>query len=314
MTNLKITSNIHTNKEVKKSKSEELQESKKRLNEALGGFKQIASGFVKLIYDNPELLTFCGVLIGSELFNWLKPEQQFYAISLETKWPPIIDLSKSEKRELVKIYKKEGSEVFEKKLILKCKLYFTEEHMISLKEKWKTNGLLDSREFILNEIITCHNNKNYFASVILALSQIEGIIADGFYHKGRMQGAKYKEYLELLFNYETEDSDETFKSFILHEVLKNFEHGKYKNYDLSRHAIMHGADKTYGIYEKSIQSIMLLDYLQDNFNYIFLKGSKIYHRHGCSYLEKTSNERVMTKNIENLTAKNMRPCKKCSIE
>ena len=54
-------------------------------------------------------------------------------------------------------------------------------------------------------------------------------------------------------------NDEAFQRFINDIVLVHFEHGKAINSNLSRHAIMHGADKTYGNYLNSLKAILLFN-------------------------------------------------------
>jgi len=81
-----------------------------------------------------------------------------------------------------------------------------------------------------------------------------------------MDGKVQKEYfIKLLSKTEIYSYDQAIKTFLFNVILVGFEHGTIPKSFLSRHAILHGADTTYGTVTNSLKSILLFDYLQGKF-------------------------------------------------
>ncbi|MDO9581022.1 MAG: hypothetical protein Q7J06_10740, partial [Bacteroidales bacterium] len=99
------------------------------------------------------------------------------------------------------------------------------------------------------------------------LTQIEGVIVDGYCHKGWLGQDKLKRYIEKLYdlNSRTHNIDRVIKEILLNNILVNFLHGDRINSSLSRNAILHGADIEYGIPKNSLKTILLFNYLQRSF-------------------------------------------------
>lgn len=234
--------------------------------------------------------------------------EQFNIILLELGYPPIRVLDTQSKKNIVELYSnnQENMDDYIDNNILKN---ISREYLLDLLIDWKDNALLKDRIRIMEEIIELHTANKYFGSTILAVSQIEGIIADGFFHEGHLREKKIKNYVSSMQGNGT--NDETFSRFINDVVLVQFEHGKAIDSSLSRHAIMHGADKTYGSYLNSIRAILLLDYLQDRFSFFYIEDSKILHRYGCRYLNKTNKKIIGTRRVHELVSEEFKLCKIC---
>ena len=237
-----------------------------------------------------------------------KISEQFNIILLELGYPPIRVLDIESKKVIVELYSNNHDYMIDyiDENILNN---LSQEYLLDLLVDWKDNALLKDRMQVMEELIDLHNNKKYFGSTILAISQIEGIIADGFYHGGHLKESKIKNYVSKISG--SGSNDEAFQRFINDIVLVHFEHGKAINSNLSRHAIMHGADKTYGNYLNSLKAILLLDYLQDRFKFFYIEDSKILHRYGCRYLNNSNKKIIGTRNIHELAGEKYKLCKIC---
>jgi hypothetical protein len=233
---------------------------------------------------------------------------QFNIILLELGYPPMRVLDIESKKMIIELYSDNHKNIINyiDENVLKN---LSQEYFMNLLIDWRDNALLKERIQIMEELINLHNNKKYFGSTILALSQIEGIIADGFYHSGYLRETTVKNYVSNIQG--NGSNDEAFQQFINDIVLVHFEHGKEIGSNLSRHAIMHGADKTYGNYSNSIKAILLLDYLQDRFNFFYIEDSKILHQYGCRYLNKTNKKIIGTRKVHELVRENYKLCKIC---
>ncbi len=109
---------------------------------------------------------------------------------------------------------------------------------------------------IIPAAVDAHINERYYLSIPALLPQIEGIIADGFGHRGQMGGRRLEKYISALL---TDDElyssyNSIVKVFLDNVVLVSFEHGGAINLSLSRHAILHGADVNYGTPENFFES------------------------------------------------------------
>lgn len=145
--------------------------------------------------------------------------------------------------------------------------FFTCEVIQEMKTDWRKMNWLSDRMPILEEAILSHNDSRYYAAISTLLPQLEGIIAERCDGSDYISQNKIKETAKTLLN-ETSilSFDEHILLFYLSHVLSSFEHGKDIEYPLSRHAILHGADKTYGYKVNSIRCIMLFDYIITRIN------------------------------------------------
>ncbi|MEH6769308.1 hypothetical protein [Maribacter arcticus] len=124
--------------------------------------------------------------------------------------------------------------------------------------KLKHNARLD----IIKEAIDCHNEKKYYASTILFLSQADGMCG-GYLFKGGNRKQELKKYLAtseygsfflLLLNSINQKS--AIDSFYPEES------GDYES-DLNRHGVIHGYNTSFGTKENSLKAFSLLCFVND---------------------------------------------------
>ncbi len=249
--------------------------------------------------------------LGITLGEYFRAKEQLDNILLDYDWPPILHLPKSVLDELLESYELMDESEFIKFLEVQLKNHLTEDYIDSITNDWKLNPLLKHRMSLLQEAVKCHKKENYYASVILLLSQVEGMVANGFYHNSNMGEKAYRKYLEKLFSDVPSQNELAIKDFILKRVLARFVHGSPINSTISRHAIMHGADTSFGTYSNSIKALLLIDYLQEYFGYVRIVGSNRYHIHGCHYLNQTIRPVEVSKYTNKFKEEGCLPCSIC---
>ncbi len=192
-------------------------------------------------------------------------------------------------------------------------------HLRSMLREWGRKPWLRKRMPILREAVEAHIQRRYLLSVPPILAQLEGIVAEGFAHRGRLShrdrtGKNPKtleEYLRrLLPADESDTSDQAVRDLMLDVVLGNFEHGVPLPGNVNRHAILHGADTDYGMIEYSLKAILLFDYLQDAFEFVASEGGRAYHLPGCRALGRARKDRVVFRS-EAEASEGRRPCRTC---
>ncbi|MCZ8512418.1 hypothetical protein O9H85_08220 [Paenibacillus filicis] len=184
-------------------------------------------------------------------------------ILVDCGYPPSDKFFTFEISEIIDYYDEHGKEKTEQYLHEYLFQRFDQEELNGLLSEWESFELLSKRMLILRQSINAHVNGNYFIAIPPLLAQLEGMVADGFQHIGRMDGYKMKGYLsDLLSEDHIMSFDSVALGFYKTIVLVNFEHGKPLESYLSRNAILHGADTEYGTPVNSLKSILLFDYIQ----------------------------------------------------
>jgi len=204
-----------------------------------------------------------------ELFEALEDNfVDFKKIIVELGYPPRGELPFTFINQVVLDYHEHGAE-YVKNYLDKDMCYFYNSRIIeSFLLNWHANSILESRLPILRNVVKCHKQKMYYASVTGILPQLEGIIAESFNHKGKLDGEQLRIYLQYLLvipenelnNLSLEDA---FRKYYLQYILVSFKHGQTIHSEISRHAILHGGHIDYGHEENSLKLILLFDFLAD---------------------------------------------------
>jgi hypothetical protein len=115
---------------------------------------------------------------------------------------------------------------------------------------------------IIKEAIDCHNEKKYYASTILFLSQADGM-CNGYLFNGRNKKQELKKYLATSKN-------GSFFSLLLNSINKKSAIDSYypeeiDDYqsDLNRHGVIHGYNTNFGTQENSLKAFSLLCFVND---------------------------------------------------
>jgi hypothetical protein len=214
---------------------------------------------------------------------------KFSKILLLYGWPPHQEMNINHMIEIIdlqgssEIKKDSISELINSKFLS----FYNEKRINKMLTSWSSKEWLSKRIPILRECVKAHINEMYFVSVPALLPQIEGIIADGYSHKGKMNGTDLSDYSKRLLNNANRFSyDSVIQDYFFQFVLATFEHGKTINSFLSRHAILHGGDCSYGTEVNSLKSLLLFDYFQDKFGFASLPNTRVYHKQGCGVITK----------------------------
>ena len=189
----------------------------------------------------------------------------YKSVITELGYPPILEVPIEFVEKIVYDYKKHNIEYVAEYIDEIVLDYHNEGYLQKMAHKWENKKLVKNRIHILRNVIKCHNQQMYDASIPTLLPQLEGIIADAFGHTGKFTGYHMKTYLEhLLIN--NLDKDEFTLNDVLHayytgNLLVGFGFGEQITSDVSRNAILHGGDTQYGKQLNSLKLILVFDYL-----------------------------------------------------
>lgn len=213
--------------------------------------------------------------------------QRFSFIMVELGWPPHASLTPREMRQIVDVYDQHGPAEAGRIVNEYMLTRYDSELIEDMYQRWEDSRWLRTRLPILRQAIDAHLDGKYFVSVPSLLPQIEGIIAEGHAHRGRLMGPVLREYSEKLLSDRGFFSfDEAIWQFLDEVVLARFEHGVGSYPTFSRHAILHGADTEYGTATNSLKCILLFDYVQAKFRVASVGNGKAYHANWCPVVQK----------------------------
>lgn len=145
--------------------------------------------------------------------------------------------------------------------------YYSSEKIRLIAFEWESNELLKERMSILRNVIMAHNLGMYNVTIPTLLTQLEGVLIDTFNIRGKVDGKIIELLLECLLKDDNNESGFNFDTEI-HEyytknIIQSFKHGEPIKSGISRNAILHGADKRYGILSNSLKTILLFDYISN---------------------------------------------------
>ena len=282
-----------------------------------GYLSQVASQY-SAIFNNP---VFRDIVV-----RWrenLELETKFALVMSELGWPPPKHLPQQLKRQIVEEFDGFGDEPDRDSLarfvaavereVLK---YYIDDSVRGMLAVWSVKHLLSRRLHILTAAVNAHCREDFWLSVPVLLAQAEGIVADGFNHKGRMNSNTYTRYRAELFRATDDDLvpeavNEALIRFCVGVVYVAFAHGEPVSSTLSRHAILHGGDVDYGTAANSLKVLLLIDFLQDSFRLTVLEGSDVYHSDDCVALARSTSRGRSFRDLDDVLAEGKRPCKRC---
>ncbi len=242
---------------------------------------------------------------------------RFSQLMIEIGWPPPADLPLSLVNQILRLADEKGAEAATPHIEKVLCDFYTPERLQRKVRKWGRTKLLGRRKRILEKAIKAHAAGDYELSVPTVVAQVEGVIADGFGHVGRMNGKQYQDYLNAHFDSDGDSriedaANQAVQSFVAKVLLAQFEHGSPSRSKLSRHAILHGGDTDYPSEENSLKAILLLDVLQDSFGFVTIEGSSVFHKDGCPAVLNSKRRARHHKDADALLDGGKRPCKRCN--
>jgi hypothetical protein len=254
--------------EVAESINKKIESMIKTMTKSVESMAKTLDAISKQITDSFKYLDFSWFdEIGKELEKVEDDIIQFKTIIVRLGYPPHEDMPVSDIRRIVADYNEFGEEYVKKYLDDLMFEIYDEKYLDDILLKWEQTKLLSSRISILRNVIKCHNQQMYNASIPTLLPQLEGIIVDAFQHKGELRGHHLGVYLKHLLIKPNEEESYSFEDAIhiyyMQHILVHFEHGKEIRSEVSRHAILHGGLTNYGSRENSLKLILLFDFLSD---------------------------------------------------
>ncbi|MHC3396059.1 hypothetical protein ACV1QZ_06420 [Bacillus subtilis] len=203
--------------------------------------------------------------------------KRFKEVILFLGYPPSDNMDIRLIRKIGKVCIEEGVNHLKKIIDDLMKEFYSPERIDHLMKEWESYSFLKDRLPLLGQALKAHNLGMYSVAVPSLLSQMEGIIIDGFDVKGEVPGYLFKRLISLLFDNES-ISDKTDKSkaeelaellrfeklicdYYFNFLLEHFEHGQEEVSNVSRHAILHGGARpiSYNHEHISLKMIIMMD-------------------------------------------------------
>ena len=195
-------------------------------------------------------------------FNNIKRDDNAYEKILIDNGYPLIDIPVEEKQTICILRNSEDIRLIIDRSMLRS---YTDSKVKIIFNSWREKTILCKRIHLIEDAIYAYENEKYSLSIPIFLSQVEGLIAEFYDHKGRMNGSIYKSYIKRTLNMdkdEKEYKDKIMNAFFFKEILANFEHGDEIS-KFSRHAILHGGDVNYGTKINNLKIIISFDIILD---------------------------------------------------
>ncbi|PAE07783.1 hypothetical protein CHI12_09455 [Terribacillus saccharophilus] len=140
--------------------------------------------------------------------------------------------------------------------------YYDNEELNNIAKRWEELDHIKSSISILRDIIMAHNSGLYNLSVPSTIILFEGVVMEAFNVEGRTSNVMLGKLIEVLYSdWSFMSYDEQIRAFYEAKVKESFERGKVVGSDISRNAILHGYDKSYGVESVSLKAILFLDQL-----------------------------------------------------
>lgn len=201
--------------------------------------------------------------------------KRFKEVIIAMGYPPSDNMDMRLIRKIGKVILEHDADYL-KKIIDDIMLEFhTPDRITEIKLEWEHYIFLKDRLPLLRQALNAHNLGMYAITIPSLLSQMEGIIIDGFELKKKVKGYEFECLVKVLFNHDDvnpkkeiqNDQEEIFDfdrlicEFYLKFLLAPFEHGQQEVSRESRHAILHGGARpiTYDHEHISLKMIIMMD-------------------------------------------------------
>lgn len=218
--------------------------------------------------------------------------ERYPGICAEFGWPPF-DVPISTVMEVVNLYDKKGAEARPDIDALFVRLV-PKRVLQDLRQQWAECHLLRRRAHILDAVMRAHLRKDFSLTVPVLLASVEGVVADLHVPKGRMRQADVKRYLGETFASQdaperwSSQLNDTARSVIVDAMVGSFYHGDPLPKEVRRNAVLHGADVGYDTEANSLKAILMLDLVREQYGYVALADSDVYHQQTCSTLRRST--------------------------
>jgi Metal binding domain of Ada len=229
-------------------------------------------------------------------------------------WPPVLDIYTTQVSEILERFDSDAPEALAQEVSQFLVEFFSPELLRQKVAKWKELHWVQKRIGIVEKAVEAHIRGDFELSVPTMLAQIEGVVASGFAYVGFMRVADLKKLHDKLLGQSGRATDAGFKQYIDAVLLVPFEHGHALGSQLSRHAILHGADTEYGTPQNSLRTILLFDYLVESFRFVALEGSSVFHAPGCRHAMSSRHPRQVFRDSDEGLRAGLRPCAHCQPE
>lgn len=253
--------------------------------------------------------------ISETMRPMLERLERYPGICVEFGWPPF-DVPLPIVAKVVDLYDQKGEQARADVDALFARLV-SKQALRDLMQEWSECHLLRRRAHILEAAIRAHLRRDYAVTVPVLLASIEGVIADLHVPKGRMVQADVERYLAETFASDaaperwSSQLNEATRSVIVDAMVGRFFHGDPLPKEIRRNAVLHGADVAYDTEANSLKAILMLDLIREQYGYLALVDSDVYHRQTCATLRKSTKLGRHYKTATSAGRAGKRPCRVC---
>ncbi len=258
------------------------------------------------------------LLAGTRLDGLGDVIRRYAAIMLELGWPPVEHVPMDLARKLTEAYDAHGADAVRPQADSYMLDLYDPERLTDILAEWEQRPILERRMPVLRQAVEAHNSGKCFLSIPALLAQLEGLIYDCFGYVGIYKCKHLEKCTEELLKPDGSWSfDEMVRDFYLNYVLAKFLGPADTSVPLSRHAILHGADTSYGTPANSLKVITLFDYVVDRLCLVTTRTGTRYHLPGCPLLRsgkqrgKDKPDRTTYRYREEAEWAGKTPCKLC---
>jgi hypothetical protein len=244
--------------------------------------------------------------------------RRFPALLVDLGWPPFWDISLHDAANLVQRRDAFGLASTRPEVESLVLSLFDDDRVVAMLAGWEKRPFIQPRLPILEAGVAAHLRRDYACSVPALLPQIEGIVADYFGRIRPLDVRNQEAQATMLLGARGKGKmlrdamDRSMLRFYLDVVLASVGRRDELPLTLSRHAILHGRDVRYATRQKSLQTLLMVDYLLDSFAIVTVRGSTVYHASTCPVLGRAKGRIDCRQDLSRSALAGLKPCKVCS--
>lgn len=232
-------------------------------------------------------------------------------------WPPLDDLDMRDVYYVVGQYDAKAASASPDvdRIVLDA---YPRDRIQNMLANWQRTTLLARQTPILNDAVQAHLEQRFNLSIPALLLCVEAVAVTLVKPKKGHLGKNQREALvAATFREDAQTGDlerATLKTSA--SLFNQMLYGKWLHGDpippyLNRHAVLHGGDLGYGDEANGLRAILLLDLLQQQYDYFSLLDSAVYHKAGCPRVRRLTSAAKHYLDGAAAAADGKRACKTC---
>lgn len=232
-------------------------------------------------------------------------------------WPPLDDLHMSDVYWVVRQYDAR-SDAAAPEVDRRVIGAYPNDRIAGMRSAWEKTTLLARQAPILRDALQAHLEGKYNLSVPVFLLCVESVaVTLDKPKKGHFGKPQREALVAATFNEDSQRGDleratVRASASLFNEMLYgSWWHGDPIPPYLNRHAVLHGGDLEYGDEANSLRAMLLLDLLEQQYQYFSLLDSPVFHRSGCPRVRRLTSRARHYLSDAAAALDGRRPCQTC---